>query len=235
MPTRTDDLPDITRSDAAIVLTGRWRTASPHETRAAADAALTAWEHIPWPAGLLTHNVYVAETGDSVLHYSQWADRTAVDAYRRLDRSERPWSYVRHEVPGIERGGYKTYEWYRDYHPAGGPTSAAGCIVVVDIPLKHPDANRQRAWIDMVITALETDPEPAPGLISAHFHRSLDGARVLNYAQWTRADAHMAALADDRQEGIGRSDRPEWEPVLASPEAAASTFTRYAFHGARTV
>ena len=33
-----------------------------------------------------------------------------------------------------------------------------------------------------------------PGLISATFHRSLDGTRIINYGQWTREQA-IAELA----------------------------------------
>lgn len=35
-----------------------------------------------------------------------------------------------------------------------------------------------------------------PGFISANIHRSFDGTRVINYAQWTSQEAFQATLAN---------------------------------------
>jgi Antibiotic biosynthesis monooxygenase len=41
-----------------------------------------------------------------------------------------------------------------------------------------------RAWLQ----ATETDLGNLPGIVSAALHRSLDGTRVVNYAQWQAAE-----------------------------------------------
>lgn len=37
-----------------------------------------------------------------------------------------------------------------------------------------------------------------PGFISANIHRSLDGTKVINYAQWASREAFQASLADPK-------------------------------------
>jgi quinol monooxygenase YgiN len=37
-----------------------------------------------------------------------------------------------------------------------------------------------------------------PGFISANIHRSLDGTRVINYAQWSNREAFQATLANPK-------------------------------------
>jgi quinol monooxygenase YgiN len=45
-----------------------------------------------------------------------------------------------------------------------------------------------------------------PGFVSANLHASLDGTRVINYAQWASADAYEAALArPEVREHIGEA------------------------------
>ena len=59
---------------------------------------------------------------------------------------------------------------------------------------------RQQQLIDLLMHATELTMRHLPGLVSANIHRSLDGTRVVNYAQWrSRADfeamlRHPAAL-----------------------------------------
>ena len=48
-----------------------------------------------------------------------------------------------------------------------------------------------------------------PGLVSANFHRSLDGTRVINYGQWSNREA-IENLK--KQPGFG-SESPYWEGI----------------------
>lgn len=46
-----------------------------------------------------------------------------------------------------------------------------------------------------------------PGLLSANFHRSLDGTRVINYGHWENA----AAIEElQKQPGFGKA-KPYWD------------------------
>ncbi len=43
---------------------------------------------------------------------------------------------------------------------------------------------KQQQLIDILVHATDTAMRYAPGFITANIHRSLDGTKVVNYAQW---------------------------------------------------
>ena len=50
-------------------------------------------------------------------------------------------------------------------------------------------AENQQRLIDLLIQATEQTMKHLPGFVSASIHRSFDGTKVVNYAQWcSRAD-----------------------------------------------
>jgi hypothetical protein len=49
------------------------------------------------------------------------------------------------------------------------------------------EPQNQQSLIDSSIRATEAEQGKLPGIISAALHRSKDGMRVVNYAQWRRA------------------------------------------------
>ena len=46
------------------------------------------------------------------------------------------------------------------------------------------EPQNQEKLIDLLVKATEETMNKFPGFISANVHRSLDGSRVVNYAQW---------------------------------------------------
>jgi len=100
-----------------------------------------------------------------------------------------------------------------------------GCVVIVEVEFEGPDPQRQRAWVDAVFEALESEPAPHPGGIAAHFHLGTDGTRVLNYAEWETAQAHIDALAAPG-DGVG-SATELWKRVQNWPGVKSSTVSRY--------
>jgi hypothetical protein len=97
--------------------------------------------------------------------------------------------------------------------------------VIVEVEFEGPDPDRRRAWVDAVFEALQSEPNPRPGGLSAHFHLSTDGTRVLNYAEWESAQAHIDALAAPG-DGVG-SSTSQWERVQTWPGLKSSTVNRY--------
>ena len=60
-------------------------------------------------------------------------------------------------------------------------------VTLVNVFTVKPE--NQQPLIDALIEATETVISKLPGYVSANFHRSLDGTRVVTYAQWrTRED-----------------------------------------------
>lgn len=218
-------LPRITRPGAGIVKASAWDVGTPERQRAAVDAIAAAWGKRDWPdEHLLSYSVYIGNDGGTLFHYSQWADEESYRIWLTGARSDTV-AEIDAAVPGIERLWLHTYELYRNRGGSAGDAGRVpGAIIVVDIEFDGPDPVRQRAWVDGVFEALESDPEPAPGGISGHFHVSVDGTRVLNYAEWESAQAHIDALAEG--EGIG-SATSEWHRVQSFPGVTGLGMKRY--------
>lgn len=55
---------------------------------------------------------------------------------------------------------------------------------------------RQAELVDVLVKATEETMRTRPGFISANIHASVDGERVVNYAQWASEADFTAMLAD---------------------------------------
>src|SRR5215213_4249069 len=75
----------------------------------------------------------------------------------------------------------------------------------------------QQRLVDVLVDATQTVMRNKQGFISANIHRSLDGARVTNYAQWQSREAFEAMLGDqEAAEHMGEAARiaESFEPHL---------------------
>lgn len=189
-----DSFPDIARLDAEIVLISEWTVDIPKRQQTAAEIAITAWEHEAWPEGLLSDNYFVEIEGDSVLHYSQWTSEKTTDEFVRTDRAK--WLRKTDADPDSERHEITPYRLYRSFVPTDSPDDR-GCIVVISFETDGPEW--QRKLVDWLVDRLP-DNEPHPGMISNHFHISIDGNRVLNYTEWTDEEAHRDVVERDLRE-----------------------------------
>jgi quinol monooxygenase YgiN len=54
----------------------------------------------------------------------------------------------------------------------------------------------QQPLVDLLSEATEQVMRHRPGFISANIHASIDGTRVVNYAQWRSRDDFLAMLDD---------------------------------------
>lgn len=156
-------LPDPARADGGLVFFSTWSTGTPERQRATVDAIADAWGSRPWPhEGLLSYAVYAGADGSTVAHRSHWRDDEAYQDFFAHGRDERN-AEIDETVPGIERLGlHKTR--LRD-----GTARAAG------------DGRVARV---VVIAEGGAGTVAAPGLISAHFHVTTDGGRVIRYEEW---------------------------------------------------
>jgi quinol monooxygenase YgiN len=67
--------------------------------------------------------------------------------------------------------------------------------------------SNQAEMVQRTTAELDRAMSNSPGLISATFHRSLDGTRMFNYGQWESQEAFEAIL---KQPGFN-PDKPYWE------------------------
>jgi heme-degrading monooxygenase HmoA len=65
-------------------------------------------------------------------------------------------------------------------------------LTLINVFTVSPE-NQQRV-VDILVNATETVIGKLPGYISANIHKSLDGTRVVNYAQWQSREAFEAML-----------------------------------------
>jgi heme-degrading monooxygenase HmoA len=81
----------------------------------------------------------------------------------------------------------------------------------------HVAPEKQQALIDVLDRATEAVMRKQPGFISANIHRSLDGTKVANYAQW-RSRADFEAMQKNPEAGVHMKEATELadrlEPVL---------------------
>ena len=75
---------------------------------------------------------------------------------------------------------------------------ARGNDVVTLINVFTVTPENQQKLVDMLVEATEKTMRHVPGFVSASFHKSADGMRVANYAQWRRAEDFEAMLKDPR-------------------------------------
>jgi len=68
--------------------------------------------------------------------------------------------------------------------------------VVTLINVFTVDPENQERLARLLIEATETTISGCPGYVSANIHKSLDGTKVTNYAQW-RSRAHFEAMLAD--------------------------------------
>jgi heme-degrading monooxygenase HmoA len=69
-------------------------------------------------------------------------------------------------------------------------------ITLINVFTVGPE-NQQRL-VDMLVEATERTMRYMPGFVSASIHKSADGTRVANYAQWRSAEDFQAMLRDPR-------------------------------------
>jgi heme-degrading monooxygenase HmoA len=68
----------------------------------------------------------------------------------------------------------------------------------------------QQELVDLLVEATEKVMRTIPGFISANIHKSFDGTKVVNYAQWESREAFEAMLRNE-----------EAKPHMAKAESIA--------------
>ncbi|MFD8014952.1 hypothetical protein [Streptomyces sp. NPDC058955] len=202
--------PDPGRPDAAAVFVTRWYVPGRADGTRLLDEIATQWRTAAPPDGLLSFHAYLSTDEDTVLTYVQARDPAV---YRPFVRSLR----------GAARAEPV------EYRPDRGVVLASsarppGCAVVASFDVDG--AERQDRIVDSVLGALDDTPAAGlRGMLSAHFHLSTDGSRVLNFARWTSDEAHEAFLA-------GAARRATLRATGATPGVRPVGFQRFHLHHA---
>lgn len=74
------------------------------------------------------------------------------------------------------------------------PAIAKNNDVITVIVIFAVAPEKQQELIDTIIEFLETTVKHQPGFVSSSIHKSIDGVRVMNYAQWKTQEDYQAFI-----------------------------------------
>lgn len=157
--------------------------------------------------GFVSANLHRSLDDLKVANYAQWENEAALEQFR--DRSDSQ-ALVSELQDMVEEMDSHIYEIVASESKVGPPQINAGEYYVHFAEFRMPSANQPR----MVELAKEhVGPAMSlPGLVSANFHRSLDGERVINYGQWENEEAIHALT---QRPGFGKEDG-YWKGLAAN-------------------
>lgn len=148
--------------------------------------------------GFVSANLHRSLDGVKVANYAQWESQDALGAFRQLSEAQVEVNKLRQLVDEMDS---HIYEIVASESKVGAPQIKAGEYFVHFAEFRMPAENQPR----MVELAKEhVGPAMSlPGLLSANFHRSLDGERVINYGQWEDEEAIQRLT---QRPGFGKED-----------------------------
>ncbi|GAA2428550.1 antibiotic biosynthesis monooxygenase [Actinomadura vinacea] len=180
-------------------MSSEWTVHSPQRQRKALDLQAEVWGEADWPEGLHSYTFYAGTDGSTILHYSQWRDDQAYRDFVESGRKPRM-ERVDAAVPGIERHDLAFYRLHRSLTIG---SDEPGIVVTEFVAAGGPDDARRR-----VGTMADAREKARPsGLLTAGFHVSSDGSRILDYSEWTDDAAFEAYLAPQQDTGSRRIKR----------------------------
>ncbi|WP_078872051.1 antibiotic biosynthesis monooxygenase [Streptomyces sp. NRRL S-337] len=197
---RADVFPQVRRAGVGTVLISEWDAGGPEGQRAVLDGVARAWEGAPLPAGFVSRVLFAGTDGRSVLDYAQWTGDAAHEEFMRGEDTG-----LREQIAGgapaaVGDGGDTgptRYRLYGSLLPQGEPEDP-GCVVRVAFRTAGHEA--ARALVDGLLDLIG-GVQPGEGGIASHFHISEDGTRVVNYSEWTTAEAHEREIAGSLTRG----------------------------------
>jgi quinol monooxygenase YgiN len=178
-------------------------TVQPERQTALIDAIAKFLQIVKTQPGFVSANLHRSLDGVKVVNYAQWRSMQDFDAFRAnpevSSHAQKLW-----EFPPPD---FHIYEIFASESKIGTPEIKIGEYIAHVAEFRMTPANQPQ----MVELAKEHLP-PAmklPELLSATFHRSIDGTRVINYGQWSNQDA-IAQLT--KQPGFS-SEKPYWAGI----------------------
>lgn len=103
------------------------------------------------------------------------------------------------------------------------PNPAAGFVALVTIDVDGEAT--QRKLVDMLSEDVEGWVRHCPGFLSANYHLSNDGTRVVNYAEWVSIQAYRESFDHSPDKEKMRQAIRDLDGVLAGPSMTGYTLT----------
>ncbi len=142
------------------------------------DAIAKFSETVKQQPGFVSANLHKSIDGVKVANYAQW--QSQADYQNFIDNAEVQAKAAK--LREFNPPDAHIYELVISESKSGTPKIKQGQYITHFAEFRMPSENQPR----MVELAKENVVKAMklPGLISANFHRSLDGTRVINYGQW---------------------------------------------------
>ena len=168
--------------------------------------------------GFVSANIHKSIDGVKVANYAQWQSQK--DYQNFIDDKE-----VQKKAAKLKEFNppdTHVYEIVISESKEGTPKIEQGQYITHFAEFRMPSENQPR----MVELAQENVGKAMklPGLISANFHRSLDGTRVINYGQWSDREAienlkKQPGFGGDSEywTGVAENEHHLYEVVLTVP------------------
>ena len=134
--------------------------------------------------GFVSASLHRSLDGAKVANYAQWENMESLEGFRRLPEVQELIAPLQEFVEEMDS---HLFEIVASESKVGTPEINPQEYFVHFAEFRMPPENQPR----MVELAKEHvgSAMPLEGLLSATFHRSLDGERVINYGQWENEDA----------------------------------------------
>ena len=84
------------------------------------------------------------------------------------------------------------------------PAIAKSNDVITVVIIFAVDPAQQQELVDIIIEFLETTVKHQPGFVSSSIHKSIDGVRVMNYAQWKSPEDYQAFVKNAEVQAQGQ-------------------------------
>ena len=153
-------------------------TVEPDRQQELIDVIAEFTETVKQQPGFISTNIHKSIDGVKVANYAQWQSQADYQNFvNNIEVQKKASKFKEFNSPDIH-----IYEVAISESKEGTPKIKQGQYITHFAEFRMPPENQPRMMElakENVGKAMEL-----PGLISANFHRSLDGTRVINYGQW---------------------------------------------------
>jgi quinol monooxygenase YgiN len=178
-------------------------TVKPEQQQDLIQAIQEFLETVKTQPGFVSANLHQSTDGLKVANYAQWSDMDFFTAFRNNQQVQaKAAKLFEFDTPDSH-----VYEIVTSESKVGIPKIKEGQYITHFAEFSMP-AKNQPQMIELAKEHIKPAMEQ-PGLISATFHRSLDGTRVINYGQW---DSEEAIAKLTQQPGFSQA-QPYWEGI----------------------
>jgi len=170
--------------------------------------------------GFISANFHTSIDGTRIANYAQWRSIQDYNA-----------GFANPEVISASKGVFKyargEVKFYDIAYSNKDTTIKENNDVTTIINYFTVKPQTQQKMIDAWIAFVESYVKKVPGFISANLHKSTDGTRVFNYAQWKRKEDVEAMLsspeAKQSMDAIHKIAEPDWHlyeiPYITLPHS----------------